>query len=179
MKKLLLLLSVLFVVSCSSSDDSEAKAKKEAILGVDNLSEYLNGKYFKFKQKENYSSINTLVFHFQSNGKKNLYFFCGAYGEACRIGGGSRDSCVNECTKSQNIVIDKPTVLEYDDESRIYYDADSKQLIVRFTNFVYVSPNGNRENIFGLEAFSKKELDELKKSITIKCNSADQPCTIR
>ena len=48
MKKFLFLISLLFVFSsCSSSEEIEPE--KEVVLGVNNLSEYLDGKYFKFQ----------------------------------------------------------------------------------------------------------------------------------
>jgi hypothetical protein len=168
MKKFLFILSLFFAFSsCSSSDDSETK--KEAVLGVDNLSDYLDGKYFKFKHKAYLSGYNTWIFHFQSKGKRDVVRkFCGAFGEVCNekrnpdiIG------CHQDCRTgtSETIIIDEPTYLQYDDESKITFNNNS----LYFHSTILVNSNVGKSKIFKLTTFSKKELDELSNTFNEIC----------
>ena len=170
MKKFLFIISLFFVFSsCSSSEEIEPE--KEVVLGVNNLSEYLDGKYFKFQHLQYLSGRTTWTLYFQSNGKKTVRYFCGAYGETCNYKDNQDiDGCFGDCSSSQTPIINEPTYLQYDDESKITFNLFNDNSLY-FHSTVLKDANVGGGKIFKMTILSKKEFEELSSTYNQGCST--------
>tara|TARA_B100001175_G_C19483426_1_gene628401 strand:- start:1316 stop:1828 length:513 start_codon:yes stop_codon:yes gene_type:complete len=128
MKKLiLLLLFIPLVITCSSdSDNNDNNDNNEAVLGVDNMSEYLEGKYFRYSLALTFDGFEfggdtVSLYYFEDEGVKTKTWICGAFGEVCNSSAnGGGEGCHNICeTEYDLVIIDLPEYMEYDNGERI------------------------------------------------------------
>ena len=119
MRKLLsLLLFIALVFTCSS--DSDNNDNNEAVLGVDNMSEYLEGKYFRYSLGVTFGGEAVSLYYFEAEGVKTKTWICGAFGEVCNTGDNDGEGCHNICeTEYDLVIIDLPEYMEYDNGDRI------------------------------------------------------------
>ncbi len=138
MKKLIILLFIPLLLTCSSdsSDDNN-----EPVLGVDNLSEYLVGKYFYYSFNITGGGNAVEIFHFQENGLRDVVFVCGAFGGVCNSSpNGGGESCHNICsTINSNLIIDLPDYMEYSNGNKI--GLVNGEIFYRNSGVISGSPN--------------------------------------
>ena len=152
MKKILLF-SLIILFSCSSNDS------KEYVLGEDNLSLVLDNQILKFNEPMNSGSlIITYIMEFSENGKRNIYWYCGAYEQRCDGG-----VCWRTCGGGDSeIKIESPNYIEYVNGNNI--------TLIDGKLYYKSSVESSGKTTFEMLVSSLKEIEDLKTEIEIKCD---------
>ena len=138
MKKLILLLFIPLLFTCSSDSSDE---NSEPVLGVDNLSEYLEGKYFYYSFNLSGGGGNAIeIFNFQENGVRDVVFVCGAFGGVCNSNSNGDGGCHSFCsTITSSLIIDLPDYMEYSNGNKI--GLVDGEIFYRYSGVISGSPS--------------------------------------